>query len=255
MAGEAAAGEVAAGARIRAAIRTCGAMTARAAIRVLSWHPESVGRSVERIPWRVSCLALDGIGCTSLEQIAQTKLRAESMPMRVTTCVRRYRGFAAPLVVALCTGVLVLAQSTPKALASVLPPPESAAHFRAYIFFQPVDCSGNLEFLRVLARPKFRSSVAVIGMLAPGTAAEEAADATRRFHQLTGSNAVLASSREVDAALIPLGYRQTPFVVVVDANGQVRFATSVPSSFEASRSFERQLAELALAPAAEASGL
>jgi hypothetical protein len=175
------------------------------------------------------------------------------MPREAMTYVRRYWGVAAPIAVALCTAALLFANPRPKALASVLPAPEPGAPFRAYVFFQPVDCSGNLEFLRVFARPKFRSSVAVTGMLPPGTAANEKVDATRRFGDLTGSPVVLSSSGEIAAALVSLGYRATPFVVVVDEEGQVRLAASVPLSFEASRTFERQLAELAVAPAAETS--
>lgn len=54
-------------------------------------------------------------------------------------------------------------------------------------------------------------------------------------------------------ALAALGYRTTPFLVVLDVHGQVPFAAPVPTSFEASRSFERRLFELTRTPAAEAS--
>lgn len=172
---------------------------------------------------------------------------------KFTAGVRRSWGVAAPLVVVLCTVGLLIANPKPEALHAVLPAPESTTPFRAYIFFQPMDCSGNLEFLRVFARPKFRSSIAVTGMLSPGTAADQKAEAIRRFGDLTGSRAVLSSSREVAAALVALGYRTTPFVVVLDGQGHVRLATPVPQSFEASRNLDRQLADLALAPAAEAS--
>jgi hypothetical protein len=164
----------------------------------------------------------------------------------VAAHVRRHWSVAAPLGVLLCTAGLVIASPQPTSLGAVLPKPAQGAPFRAYVFFQPVDCSGNLEFLRILARPKFRAAIAVTGMLAPGTRVDEEADAKRRFGALTGGGVVIPSSRQVAAALVPLGYRTTPFVVVLDREGQVRLATSVPQSFEASRGFERQLAELAL---------
>lgn len=175
------------------------------------------------------------------------------MSGRTATYVRRYWRVSAPLVVVLCTAGLLVANPRPKALGLVLPVPEVETAFRAYVFFQPIDCSGNLEFMRVFARPKFRSSIGVTGMLSPSIAEDERVDAKRRFRDLTGSPAVLSSSREVAAALVALGYRTTPFVVVLDEHGQVRLAASVPVSFEAGQNFERQLAELVLQPAAEAS--
>lgn len=175
------------------------------------------------------------------------------MPNALSSRVRRYWLAAAPLMVILCTAGLVIAKPATRPLGAVLPASGPATPFRAYVFFQPIDCSGNMEFLRVFARPRFRSHVSVTGMLVPGVTADDKRDATRRFRNLTGSSVVEGASRETRAALRALGYLQTPFVVVLDEQGQVRLATPVPASFEASRTFERQLAELALAPAAKAS--
>jgi hypothetical protein len=164
--------------------------------------------------------------------------------------LRRYWVFAAPLIVMLCTAGIVVTSPKPRALGEVLPVPGSSlSPLHAYVFFQPADCSANLEFLRVLARPRFRSTVAVTGMISRGTDAGEKAISARRFRDLTGRGVVRSSSREVDAAMVALGYHKTPFIVVLDLHGQVRFAAEVPTSYEASRGFERQLAELTRAPA------
>jgi hypothetical protein len=167
--------------------------------------------------------------------------------------IRRYWAVLAPLVVLLCTAAVLTTSSKPQALGEVLPPLSGPSPFRAYVFFQPADCASNLEFLRILARPKFQSTVAVAGMLTGADDDRVKDHATRRFSDLTGRDVVLSPTRKVAAALAALGYRTTPFLVVLDVHGQVRFAASVPTSFEASRSFERQLFELTRTPAVKAS--
>lgn len=168
---------------------------------------------------------------------------------------RRYWVIAAPLVVMLCTAGIVVASPKPRALGEVLPvsagPPPP---FHAYVFFQPADCSANLEFLRVLARPRFRHTMAVTGIITQTTDADEKAISARRFRNLVGRGTVDFSSRKVNAAMVALGYRETPFIVVLDLHGQVRFGAEVPTSYEASRGFERQLAELTHTPAVAAGG-
>lgn len=169
--------------------------------------------------------------------------------------LQRYRVFAAPLIVMLCTAGIVVTSPKPRALDEVLPvSASSSSPLHAYVFFQPADCSANLEFLRVLARPRFRSTVAVTGMISRSTGAGEKAISARRFRDLTGRGVVRSSSQKVDAAMVALGYRTTPFIVVLDLHGQVRFAAQVPTSYEASRGFERQLAELTREPAAGTRG-
>ena len=167
--------------------------------------------------------------------------------------VLRHRAFAAPAVVVLCTLMLLVGGARYRPIASLLPEPSGRQPYRAYVFFQPADCAGNLEFLRILARPKFRSTVAVIGILSGSTSAGEAAGAAQKFRDLTGRATVLPSPRKATSALTALGYRKTPFVIVLDPSGQVRLASAVPGSFEESRRFERQLLELTHAPTARGS--
>lgn len=165
----------------------------------------------------------------------------------------RHRSAAAPAVVLLCTAILLAGTPRSGPLGALLPVPPGAQPYHAYVFFQPADCATNLEFLRIFARPRFRSTVSVTGMLSGSTSTEATVNATHRFTDLTGRGSVLSPSRKTAGALVALGYRTTPFVIILDPSGRVRLASAVPTSFEASRQFEKQLLELTRTPTAEAS--
>lgn len=167
---------------------------------------------------------------------------------RASNLVRAHFSALALAVVILCTLAVFAASPRPRSVGEALAPPTVLERkpLAAYVVLHPKDCSSNLDFLRVFGRPKFRSTISITALVNGPVTETGRANATRQLRELTGSNNNLRPlSSEAANALSALGYRATPFVVVVDSNHQVRFATSVPNTFEALQSLERLLVELA----------
>lgn len=154
---------------------------------------------------------------------------------------RRRVSWWATALVAAGTAAAALATRPPPSLAETVrgAVPDSAGGFRAYVVFQAEDCSSNLAFTRVFGRPALRG-VALVGVLA-GAATEDVGSA---FGQTAGRGTVVPVTRRSGRALSVLGFRQTPFLVLVDSTNAVRYAAAAPQGFDEIEALDATLRRL-----------
>lgn len=144
------------------------------------------------------------------------------------------RILGALLPAALAVGAVLLLSELPARTAeSVLDVTGVAAGgaLAATVVVQPEDCEGNLSLLGLLKRPVVARAVPTVQLLMIGTAAD-----TVGLRERLGTDAVDVAFRPVkDRSVRPLrflGFLRTPFVVVLDAAGQVRLAQEAPVGAE-----------------------
>lgn len=125
-----------------------------------------------------------------------------------------------------CTAVLVDGGGWRRDLRSLAPWSEAADHsYRMVVVFRPEDCEGRLDFLHLAAQPRFRSTLTVMGILV-GTAAD--GRLARQRLRARGLELPLVVRRRGLSLTTQLGYASTPYLLLMDRGGQVRFAMPTP---------------------------
>lgn len=100
---------------------------------------------------------------------------------------------------------------------------------RAFLVARSADCSGNFDFLDLFDRPPVRSRLDLAGVVALGD--EDAVPALRAALAAHGRQLpVWSASPAARLALASLGVRSTPYLVVVDGDGALRFAAGAPAT-------------------------
>jgi hypothetical protein len=119
----------------------------------------------------------------------------------------------------------------------------SQVPLHAYAVMQLGDCTGNLSFLSLFRRPRVARGVRMAGILLGG--AGTVADARRALGPSLASLAVIDVDDRLEGALVAVGQRATPFLVVLDRMGAVVFSSPAPGTAEAQIALGRLLQQLA----------
>ncbi len=125
-------------------------------------------------------------------------------------------------VIALAVLFLAMTSRTGPTIAGGLglPTPDPTRPLTAVAVLQEADCEGTVDFLRAFRRDALRGYRVVV--LVP----DRDPDAVeRRLVDRVGPVVVEHAGRRTVRALRSLGYRRTPFLVVLDAEGRIRFST------------------------------
>jgi hypothetical protein len=129
------------------------------------------------------------------------------------------------------TGRLDLADAPPGALG-------------VHVAFQLADCASTLAFLEILDHPSLLGRVSLASLVFLGEARDTAA-AARALGGTGKGRPLIVASAATRRALQRLGFRRTPFFVVEDADGVVRFASPVPAGPRQLRALHGSLRALA----------
>ncbi len=139
------------------------------------------------------------------------------------------------------------ARSTPHVgrLGDVLRPVAGAsqAPLHAFAVMQLGDCTGNLSFLSLFRRPRVAGGIHMAGIVLAGRGT--VAEARRALGPSLASLAVIDVDPRAEAALVAVGQRATPFLVVLDRMGAVVFSSPAPRSAESQVALGRILQQLA----------
>ena len=99
----------------------------------------------------------------------------------------------------------------------------------AYLVARAADCPANFDLLDLFARSPVRDRLALVGVLALG----DSAGAAAVQHALASRGydlPVWPATARARATLASLGHRSTPFLVVLAADGSLRFVAPAPGS-------------------------
>jgi hypothetical protein len=154
-------------------------------------------------------------------------------------------GSILPTVVVLACTILLLFKATrTESLGHLLGDGDThnATMYQSYVVLQPGDCTSNLEFLHLFSRPKIRSQVRIGAVVVgDGQAVKRAKEAlARQGFDLP----VQPLSNRIARALTPLGYSETPFLIVLDTARRVRVATTAPAGYDDLSRFEAILEQV-----------
>jgi hypothetical protein len=114
-------------------------------------------------------------------------------------------------------------------LANVANPDQGvpATPFTALVVFQEKDCESNLQILHLFERPSLRPAFSARGVLLPSSRRPD-----RRLEALVRhaypSFEFRRAARGDARTLHALGFQRTPYLVVLDQGGRVRFRTTPP---------------------------
>lgn len=115
------------------------------------------------------------------------------------------------------------------AISASLPEPRRTDRATAYLVARAADCTGNLEFLDLFERPPIHDRIDLVAALALGD--ESAATTLRHALAARGLDIpVRVASPALRAALATVGHHATPYLLVLDRNGALRFAIGAPES-------------------------
>ena len=178
-------------------------------------------------------------------------------PASCPTARRSLLHFAGALLAAAAIFVAgAQARSVPPSarLGDLLRPAQSRAPspLRAYAVMQLGDCTGNLSFLSLFRRPRVAHGIRMAGILLAGEGT--VAEARRALGPSLASLAVVGIDHRVEGALVAVGQRATPFLVVLDRMGAVVFSAPAPRSAESQVALGRVLQQLADHAAEHAAG-
>lgn len=163
--------------------------------------------------------------------------------------LRSLRTHAFPLgctLVILCCTAFVLRREGPAAPAALLPDGAgraAGAPLSVVAVFQARDCDSNLQVLQLFRRPELRRGFRAYAVLLP-TGAEDGAAMVRFREQFPEVPIRIGTSAEL-RSLTPLGYRQTPYFVVLDREARVRFGAPSPPDPESYLRLARTLGAVA----------
>lgn len=126
-----------------------------------------------------------------------------------------------------------------------LPPADAGARtpYRLVVVLGPGDCEGGLAFIHLASRQRFRNTLSVTGVLV-GTRAETRV-AQQRL-RARGFDLPLSARPGGLRAAGPIGYRSTPYLLLVDEEGRVRFAADLPSVPAEMREIEQAIRSIVL---------
>jgi hypothetical protein len=104
-----------------------------------------------------------------------------------------------------------------------------SARLRAFVIVDADDCSGNLSFLELFQRDTSHVRLSRLYLTGPrsGLAATAAL-----LHDKGIDTPLLAETKAVHDALLELGSTDTPFLVVLDADGVVRLGMVSPPDID-----------------------
>ncbi|HEX6370959.1 MAG TPA: hypothetical protein VF006_18715 [Longimicrobium sp.] len=153
---------------------------------------------------------------------------------------------ASVLIVLLCTA-FILHTPPPASIAAMVGVPSAPGGpgYTALVVFQEKDCESNLQMLRLFQRPRLRPAFQERGiLLASGRGAGDA-----RLRALVSAEHPSFPFRlgtERDArTLHALGMSQTPYLIVLDGAGRVRYSTPAPAGPTEYVALARDLEQLA----------
>lgn len=153
---------------------------------------------------------------------------------------------AATLAVLACTAYVGLGARTPAPIHDLVVEVGAAASpkaYRALVVFQVPDCEASLDtVLDLLDEPAIRSRVVVYGALAGRDFRQDEIPLKARTARF--ERAVVRMDRHWMRSLVPLGHRGTPFLVVLDSDGQVRLSAKAPTTPEEHQYLARLLLDL-----------
>lgn len=112
----------------------------------------------------------------------------------------------------------------PFAAAGVPAGADTSKLYHAYVVMQAGDCTSNLEFLQIFDRPELRERFGVSGLVVESSVDEARALLAERQIRLPVKR--MRSSLASQSRL--LGYRKTPFIVVINKGGVVRYTAPAP---------------------------
>ena len=148
---------------------------------------------------------------------------------------------AATLGVLSATAVLAPEQENVRPVRADLPQPGALG---LHVVFQLEDCASTLAFLEILDHPSLAGRVGLSSLLLVGEA-EDVPGAARALRGIARDRRIRVASGATRRALRRMGFRRTPFFLVEDAGGVVRFAAPVPGGPRELRSLHASLRALA----------
>jgi len=148
---------------------------------------------------------------------------------------------AATLGVLSVTAVLAPEEESARPVRAELPPRGALG---LHVAFQVEDCASTLAFLEILDHPSLAGRVGLSSLLLIGEA-EDVPGAARALRGIGRDRRIRVASGATRRALRRMGFRRTPFFLVEDAGGVVRFAAPVPGGPRELRSLHASLRALA----------
>lgn len=144
-----------------------------------------------------------------------------------------------------CTAVLLRDGGRRSDLAGQIPPESKAVRtpYRMIVVFGPEDCEGRLNFIHLATQPRFRGTISVTGILVGSQA--DGARATQRL-RARGLEVPVHVRRRGMRIAARLGYPSTPYLLIVDETGRLRFAMGAPGRPGEVEELERVMRLLAL---------
>lgn len=109
--------------------------------------------------------------------------------------------------------------------------PAPGPGYTAWIVVQPEDCESNLSLLGLLARPLVARGIPRVELRLIGGPADTVGLRERLGPDAASLGLGVVSHRSV-RPLRFLGFRRTPFLIVLDGEGQVRLAVESPRAAE-----------------------
>jgi hypothetical protein len=153
---------------------------------------------------------------------------------------------AATSVVLACTAFLRIQSSSVELGELAGGPPARGNGYRVLLVFQVRDCESPRPWLRVFDEPGIRERVAVSGVVLGGGVKE--GEAAERIEAVYRRIPLRAAGRAGARTLWWLGYRSTPYVIILDSDGRVRLATPAPMSDEQADQLRRAIRHLIATP-------
>jgi hypothetical protein len=114
--------------------------------------------------------------------------------------------------------------ASPFAEAGVPVGADTSKLLHAYVVMQAGDCNSNLEFLHVFDRPGLKERYGLSGLVVESSASDARAILAEKQIALP----VKEMSARMAAHSKLLGYPKTPFLVVINRGGMIRFAAPAP---------------------------
>lgn len=154
---------------------------------------------------------------------------------------------SAAAVAAMLGAIAITAALTPqtaKADRFVPGRPPATGDLSAHVVFQLADCPSTLAFLEILEHPTLLDRIRLADLLLIGEKRDLPA-AARALRGTATGRPLLVASATTRRGLRRLGFRRTPFLLVEDAAGVIRFASPVPDGPRELRLLHRSLVALA----------
>ena len=116
---------------------------------------------------------------------------------------------------------------------------------RETVVLGPGDCESGLGFIHLASQRRFRNMLSVTGILVGSPADTRIAQQRLRAR---GYAIPLHARSSGPRAAEPIGYRSTPYLLLLDESGRVRFAADVPVHGREMRAIEQAIRSIVLPP-------